>query len=59
MDEKQKINCKVDSCSYNDEQHRQCTLKRIEVSPCSNCHNGKAEDESMCNSYECKFNEKN
>lgn len=55
MDKKQLINCTVESCSYNNENEKVCTLKEILVSPCQGCNNGSAEDESMCGSYECKY----
>lgn len=55
MDDKQCINCTVGSCVYNNENNQKCTLKEIMVSPCSNCNNGQAEDESMCRSYESKY----
>ena len=50
MKEKQKINCTVVSCEYNNTQDNECTLKQIIVTPCSDCHTGKP-DESMCSSY--------
>lgn len=56
MQDKQKINCTVESCEYNDCQANQCTLKQIIVTPCQNCNTQKA-DESMCSSY--KNNQKN
>lgn len=56
MQEKQKINCTVDSCEYNNRQENECILKQIIVTPCQNCHTGKP-DESMCSSY--KYNQKN
>ena len=56
MEENQCINCTVGSCLYNNNQIQKCTLKEIMVAPCSKCNNGKPEDESMCGSYESKFN---
>lgn len=56
MQDKQKINCTVESCEYNNWQDNECTLKQIIVTPCSDCHTGKP-DESMCSSYKC--NQKN
>ena len=50
MDEKQKINCSVDSCEYNDRITQGCELKQITVEPCKECHTGGPE-ESMCGSY--------
>lgn len=51
MDKKQKINCTVGSCKYNNTDHEECTLNEIIVTPMNNCHTKKA-DESMCGSYE-------
>ena len=51
MDEKQKINCTVESCEYNDTQEHKCELNEIVVEPCIDCDTGEAEDESMCGSY--------
>ena len=51
MDKKQKINCKVKSCAYNDTQKNSCELNKITVEPCANGNNGNPEDESMCGSY--------
>jgi len=53
-DKKQKINCTVESCKYNDCNQNLCELKQIEVQACSNCSNGTPEDESMCGSYRSK-----
>lgn len=52
MDKNQTINCKVNSCAYNNPQNHICQLQNIVVEPCKNCHNGNPEDESMCGSYE-------
>ena len=41
----QSINCHVDSCAYNDKQACTCTLSAIDVKPCCDCHDGKAENE--------------
>lgn len=57
MDDKQSINCTVGSCVYNNEENKKCTLKSIIVEPCFECSNGEAEDESMCGSYESKYNQ--
>lgn len=51
MDKKQKINCTVDSCKYNDDQKQECELDQIIVEPCDDCNTGDPEDESMCGSY--------
>ena len=53
MDIHQKINCTVGSCKYNNSNHHLCELKQIEVKACPGCSSGKAQDESMCGSYEC------
>lgn len=52
MDKNQKINCTVESCVYQDEKNKRCTLQAIEVMPKADCSTRKA-DESMCGSYEC------
>lgn len=51
MESKQKINCTVQSCKYNNWQDNECTLKQIIVTPCQNCDT-KNPDESMCSSYQ-------
>ena len=51
MDDKQKINCTVETCRYNIFDNNECTLKQIMVSPIPDC-NTKTPDESMCSSYE-------
>lgn len=50
MEKKQKINCTVGSCKYNN-QNQECMLETIIVTPKQNCNTKKA-DESMCSSYE-------
>ena len=55
MDNKQKINCTVESCKYNDYDEQICKLRQIVVSPTTNC-NTKQCDESMCSSYEYEQN---
>ncbi len=57
MDDKQSINCTVGSCMYNNTNTKKCTLKEIIVEPCVDCNNGTPEDESMCGSYECKYDD--
>lgn len=54
MCKNQKIKCNVCSCMYNNEQNNVCTLDEIKVCYCPGCGNGKAKDESMCDSYKCK-----
>lgn len=51
MEEKQKINCSVESCKFNNTDKEECILKQIKVTPMQDCHTKKA-DESMCSSYE-------
>ncbi len=51
MEENQKINCTVESCIYQDEQTKRCTLQTINVMPTNSCNTCKT-DESMCGSYE-------
>lgn len=53
MDKKQKINCTVESCKYNDGQNQLCELEAIMVAPKANINTGNA-DESECASYKCK-----
>lgn len=50
MEEKQKINCTVSSCKYNEKDENKCSLKQIIVTPIENCDTCQA-DESMCSSY--------
>lgn len=52
MEHKQKINCTVKTCEYNNCQNNECTLKQIIVTPTQGC-NTKQPDESMCSSYKC------
>ena len=49
--DKQKINCTVETCKFNDCDTKECLLKQITVTPIQNCHTKKP-DESMCSSYE-------
>lgn len=53
MEHKQKINCTVTSCKYNENQTQECNLEQIIVTPIENC-NTKQADESMCSSYKTK-----
>ncbi len=53
MEKKQKINCNVCSCAYNNTATNECELKEIKVAPCQNCQTGNPEDESMCSNYKC------
>ena len=48
------INCHVSSCAYNDRQACDCTLSAIDVKPCMNCGDGRAESETNCASYKSK-----
>ena len=52
MEGKQKICCTVESCQYNDQDDKCCTLKKIEVTPTTDVKT-KESDESMCSSYKC------
>ena len=45
------INCKVESCTYNDFKQGACTLSAIDVKPCTDCHDGKSWHETNCASY--------
>lgn len=51
MEKKQRINCTVHSCAYNNQKKCVCELDDIIVAPCKNCNSGNPEDESMCGSY--------
>lgn len=53
MENKQKINCTVVSCKYNENQTQECSLEQIIVTPIENCDT-KQPDESMCSSYKNK-----
>lgn len=53
MEERQKINCTVESCVYQDGTTKRCTLQTINVVPTANCST-QSTDESMCGSYECE-----
>lgn len=55
MNKNQTIKCNVSSCKYNNETSELCELEKIWVCPYKNCNNGKAKDESMCDSYKCKY----
>lgn len=49
--DKQKINCTVGSCKYNDVNTKECVLKQITVTPVKDVRT-ELPDESMCSSYE-------
>jgi len=51
MEGKQKINCTVTTCKYNNQENKQCILEAIQVTPIKDC-NTMEPDESMCASYE-------
>ena len=53
MDNKQKINCTVQSCKYNNGREQLCQLNAIMVTPKQNDDTGNP-DESECSSYECQ-----
>ena len=50
MEEKQKINCTVSSCKYNNQEKEKCTLEAIHVAPIKDI-NTETPDESVCASY--------
>jgi len=52
MDENQKINCTVESCTHNDNEKQECELQAITVEPGAEEGTGEPEDESMCGDYE-------
>lgn len=51
MEEKQTINCTVESCKYNDCDNNMCQLKQIMVASIEDWETMNP-DESMCASYE-------
>lgn len=51
MDAKQKINCTVSSCKFNECEKKKCSLEQIIVTPIPDCKTCKP-DESMCSTYE-------
>lgn len=51
MENKQRINCTVESCIYNNSENGLCNLKSIIVTPKTNVNTGTS-DESKCSSYE-------
>ena len=50
MEAKQKINCTVASCKYNNQEKAKCILEAIQVTSIQNTQT-KTADESMCASY--------
>ena len=50
QEEKQTINCTVESCVHN--ENEKCELEEITVEPSANADSGDPEDESMCGDYE-------
>ena len=50
MEKNQKINCTVESCRFNDNEHKECDLGAIIVTPVKDCSSGNP-DESKCSSY--------
>ena len=55
MAKNQKIKCNVKSCEFNNEISKMCELDEIMVAYCPGCNSGEAKDESMCDSYKCKY----
>lgn len=51
MEDKQKINCTVENCKYNDIESKECVLKAIVVEPGLKNHTNQFEDQSMCGSF--------
>ena len=49
--DKQKINCTVKSCKFNDGNSKECSLRQITVTPVKDVYS-EMPDESMCSSYE-------
>jgi len=50
MEDRQKINCTVENCKYNNIEAKECVLKAIVVEPGTN-HSDSFEDQSMCGSF--------
>lgn len=55
MEKNQKINCAVESCIYQDNKNKRCTLHAINVMPTKEITTGDT-DESMCGSYKYSNN---
>lgn len=55
MEKNQRINCTVQSCAYQDQKSKCCTLHAINVVPTPN-NNSMQSDESKCGSYEYNNN---
>ena len=53
MEGRQRINCTVCSCKFNDELSNECELNTINVTPTLN-NNTKKPEESKCSSYKCE-----
>ena len=52
-EEKQTINCTVESCVHHDDENEKCELDAITVEPpADETATGDPEDESMCGDYE-------
>lgn len=49
----QTIGCEVNSCQYFNDRGM-CDLNHIVVKPCASCNTGRAEDETLCGSYQKK-----
>jgi len=52
QEEKQTINCTVESCIHHNNENEKCELEQITVEPSANADSGDPEDESMCGDYE-------
>lgn len=50
MEKRQKINCTVETCKYNNNEYKECDLESITVTPIKNCNTRNC-DESQCSSY--------
>ena len=55
MEKNQRINCTVQSCAYQDQKSKCCTLHAINVVPTPN-NNSMQSDESKYGSYEYNNN---
>ena len=51
MEDKQKINCTVEDCKYNNCEMKECALKAIVIEKCGECDQNKFQDQSMCGNF--------
>ena len=51
MNEKQEIDCSVDTCMHNDISKCKCKLEKIQVCPCKMSHEKNPESQTACSMY--------